>query len=147
VLRTLLPLLLLIPLKTWATLGEVEDSIARDREALSGQQEKVQEQTKFRVHEMLAHSTRIRQFVDSSGQVFALSWRGIAEPDQGVVFGRYAVEVREALANRSVRRGRIPMRLETANLIYTRGGHPRDLTGTIYIKNQLPSGVLPKDIK
>lgn len=135
------------PSLVFASLGDHESSIDKDQEQIAGRQKAVTPKGNFKIHEMTAHGHRVREFVNSKGLVFAVSWQGVADPDLSVLMGNYYQELQTARANQKLAHGRKPLVIKSENFTYAKSGHPRNLHTIVYLNGQLPEGVRAEDLK
>jgi hypothetical protein len=143
--KSLLILLVLSPLVARATLGEKADSVQTDQIKM-----KAQRQTETLkgndVHVLKSSGRQVKEYVNSEGVVYAVTWRGSLKPDLQSLFGSYYLEFANADAN-SNSQHRPAKNFSSERLVVRRSGHLRDLRGVAYIKSLLPEGVRPEDIK
>lgn len=101
----------------------------------------------YAVHELRSPSGSIvREFVSSSGKVFAIAWHAPSLPDLRQLLGPYFDEFQKAAAQ-SQRPRRAPLFVEHSGLVVQLGGHMRSFTGRAYLPDQLPSGTRIEDIR
>ena len=95
-----------------------------------------------------ANQIRVRQYVSSSGQVYAVSWDGPAMPDIAVLLGtwfdRYRQEASAALPNAS---GLHSSRVSGSDLMVETAVRLRDFNGRAWLPSALPAGVTAADIE
>ena len=95
-----------------------------------------------------ANQIRVRQYVSSSGQVYAVSWDGPTMPDVAVLLGtsfdRYRQEANTALPNAS---GLHSSRVSTSDLMAETAVRLRDFSGRAWLPSALPAGVTAADIE
>ena len=95
-----------------------------------------------------ANQIRVRQYVSSSGQVYAVSWDGPAMPDVAVLLGtwfdRYRQEASAALPNAS---GLHSSRVSSSDLMVETAVRLRDFSGRAWLPSALPAGVAAADIE
>ena len=95
-----------------------------------------------------ANQIRVRQYVSSSGQVYAVSWDGPAMPDVAVQLGtwfdRYRQEASAALPNAS---GLHSSRVSSSDLMVETAVRLRDFSGRAWLPGALPAGVTAADIE
>src|ERR1700761_4290068 len=97
-----------------AALGEGPASIETDALALHGALH-LESRQDYAAYEVLASAdTRLREYVNPSGIVFALSWSGPAPPDLHKWLGAYFADYAGALAARAHPGLRRSLRIETA---------------------------------
>jgi hypothetical protein len=128
-----------------ATLGEDADSVAADQLRLHAKLQVVQK-AKHAIHELqVPTGGNIRQFVNESGKVFAVSWSGGWRPNlrdlMGKHYDRYVAAAKER------RMGRGPVRIEIPGLVVVMGGHQRAFFGHAYLTDLVPQGFRPEDIQ
>src|SRR5437868_13973142 len=75
-----------------ATLGERQSSFEQDLTKLKGSQKAGVSNSRYSTHEMIVSGNTIKEFTNSDGVVFAVSWRGFSKPDLNVLFGCYFSE-------------------------------------------------------
>jgi len=88
---TLLVLQLLSPFhfnNAFASLGEQDTSIEKDRARYSARRSAPERHANFSVHELNNDGRKIREFTDSSGKIFAIKWKGNNHPDLAPPIGR-----------------------------------------------------------
>jgi hypothetical protein len=129
-----------------ASLGDRVDSIDRDQRTLHGMR-KLRRETQFTVHEINSKGHLVQEFVSPDGIVFAVTWKGVSQPDLSVLFGTYFNEYRNASTRQKRPKGRVPIVLETSNIVVERFGHMRDVRGRAYVPDLLPEGVTPEEIR
>ncbi len=131
----------------FAVLGESETSIEKVRQHYNG--EALQSPQTFKTYSRNSFKSPdgfiIREFINPSGQVFAVAWKGPAHPDLSLLMGQYFDEVR--VKNREPHQARKPyLRRQTENVVITKWGHMSDLHGYAIIPSLTPPGVLEKEI-
>ena len=127
-----------------AALGQGPESVGTDAIALHGAVHAESRQG-YEGYEILAPvGTRVLEYVNQSGIVFALSWSGPGPPDLrrwlGADFADYASAL-ATLAHPGLRRS---LRIETAGgLIVEASGHLRAYSGKAYLPDRMPPGFAP----
>jgi hypothetical protein len=131
------------PTKAHAELGGDESSVTTDRAHMQAALLRINRSSGFAVHEMQsATGTLVREYVSSSGRVFAVAWQGPWIPDLQQLLGAYFTRYQEAAAReRQVRRGRGPLSVQTPDFVVETSGRPRAFTGRAFLPDQIPSGV------
>lgn len=137
----LLALLLASPL-AWAGLGEAEGSIAPQAVHMQARQS-VARAALYTVHELkMADGSRVRQYVASSGRVFAVSWNTLYKPELsallGPSFSSYSHAARTAAQQGGVQR---QFRHEGDDLVVQSSGHLHVYAGYAYRRSLLPPGL------
>jgi len=96
----------------------------------------------YSVHEIQAASgTVVREYVSSSGKVFAVAWQGPWRPDLRQLLGSYFDQYQQAVKARSARAARSPLHFEQAGLVVHSEGHLRAFVGRAYLPELLPSDI------
>jgi len=85
----------------------------------------------------------IREYVNSSGTVFAVAWDGPWLPDLRQVLGDHFDGYQAAMQRRqgAARTGRGALVIDEAGIVVQMSGHPRAFTGRAYLPGLLPAGV------
>jgi hypothetical protein len=95
-----------------------------------------------------ANQIRVRQYVASSGQVYAVSWDGPAMPDVsallGTWFDRYRQGASAALPNAN---GLHSSRVSSSDLMVETAVRLRNFSGRAWLPDALPAGVSAADIE
>lgn len=89
----------------------------------------------------------IKEFLDASGTVYAVRWEGPRPPDLNVLLGRYFPEYSVAVVTTRTRMARRRLMADSSNLHISQFGRPGQLFGIVYLKNRLPDGINPEDLK
>jgi hypothetical protein len=122
-----------------AALGDRAESVAPDAEQFHAQA-RVSTRPAFTIHELQTPAgTVIREFVASSGEVFAVSWRGPFKPDLRALLGNHYP--RYASAPRATGSTRSRLMIDQADFVVHEAGHIRFYSGLAYLPQQLPAGV------
>jgi len=129
-----------------ATLGERADSVAKDRRALSAKNKATVSHTGYTVQELALDGTTVREYLNVSGIVFAIAWKGMAPPDMDVVLGSYADEYRAAKKQTARKHGRKQSKVEAERVVVETWGHMRNLQGRAYLPALIPKGVSVDEI-
>jgi hypothetical protein len=132
-----------------AALGGSASSIDADRVKMQGALLRIQATGPYTLHEMqTAAGTMVREYVSSSGDVFAVAWNGPAMPDLRQVLGNYFTSYQSAVENaRRMRRARGPISIDTGDFVVQVSGHMRSFSGRAYLKRLMPANVDPSAIK
>jgi Protein of unknown function (DUF2844) len=147
VLAGLTVLTLCIPYQaSWASLGDNERSIESDRTRMHARRA-VRAQASFTVHELTtADGSRIRQFVDGSGNVFAVSWNAQHKPDLPSLLGSssfaYTQAVRVASAKGGIQR---QFRHASGDLVVHSNAHLHLFAGYAMRPSMVPAGFVSQD--
>lgn len=130
-----------------AALGGAADSVQADAAALKTQATpRAAGQASYTVQRLnLADGTVVDEYLSGAGTVFALGWKGPRQPALSQLLGSYYVEYQAAYAQPHVHNNHV--RIETANLRYSAGGHMRAYWGAAYVPALLPAGLSAGDLK
>jgi hypothetical protein len=123
-----------------ATLGGDLASVAENQQHMAGTRQVVRILSGERHDLLLPSGTLVREYVSSSGVVYAISWRGPRIPDLRELLGAHFAE----LANRDRRGGHNRMTVTGADLVVQSSGHRRSFEGRAWIPSLLPAGVRPE---
>jgi hypothetical protein len=117
-------------LPAWASLGGDTASIQADQVHMQGTRQMIAAQS-YTVHEIqAANGTVVREYVSSSGKVFAVAWHGPWLPDMRQLLGSYFDQYIQATkAQSGSRMGRRPLMIEQPGLVVESGGHLRAFSG------------------
>lgn len=132
---------------TYAALGGNRDSISDDQRSLHARSHKRTSKTNYSVEEITTDATTVREYVTSSGIIFALTWNGHTHPDLQPLLGTYSTEYAESHNKMAKNNGKRRQKLATQNIIVEKWGHMRNLKGRAYVPNLLPSGVTIEDLQ
>jgi hypothetical protein len=95
-----------------------------------------------------ANQIRVRQYISSTGLVYAVSWNGPAMPDVstllGARFGSYKQGASTALENAN---GLHSSHVDGDDFVVETSVRLRDLTGRAWLPDALPAGVVAADIE
>ena len=141
--------LLLAPAPASAALGGTVASVDADRVHTEGALMRIVKNDSYALHEIRAASgTLIREFVNSSGTVFAVAWEGAWMPDLRQVLGDHFDEYEAAMrARQGARRARGAVVIDQPGLFVQISGHARAFTGRAYLPGQLPPGIRIETIR
>jgi len=102
----------------------------------------------YTLHEMQSASgTAVREYVSSSGTVFAVAWKGTYPPNLKQLLGSQFAQYQDAMRNSSGRAGRGPMTIQLSNLVVQLSGHMGDYSGRAYIPDKVPAGTSLESIR
>jgi hypothetical protein len=124
-----------------ATLGQPADSVESDRIALSAVRGGTTMQNGYTVQEINYGGTAVREYVSSSGVVFAVAWNGIRHPDLTALLGSYADQYRRTLQQTPRQPGVRHLSVRTDGVVVEKWGHVRDLRGRAYAPDLIPPGL------
>lgn len=130
-----------------ATLGGTASSVTSDRTALSAVHRATTSRTAYTIQEFTSDSTTVREYVSSSGVVFAIVWNGRVHPDLTKLLGSYDDAYQTALKQTVRKRGLRRQQVQTDQVVVEKWGHMRNLQGRAYAPALIPSGVTINEIK
>jgi hypothetical protein len=103
----------------------------------------------YTLHEIQTSTgVTVREYVSTSGKVFAVTWQGPIHPDLRQLLGTYFDAFTQAeQAQRAERRGRGPVQIQEPGLVVQVAGHMRAFLGKAYVPQMLPAGIRAEDIQ
>ena len=137
------------PFQASATLGSDVTTVNEDRAKMQGALMSITRNDRFEIHQLQAsNGTTVREYVSSTGTVFAVSWEGPWMPDLRQVLGPYFDAYQRTVpAVRNARRSHGPMTFRSGDLVVQIGGHPRAFVGRAYIEGLMPQGMQAETIR
>jgi len=87
----------------------------------------------------LGDGTVTRQFTNSAGTVFAVSWNGPMRPNLRQLFGSYYPRLQSAAAKTARLHARVAFTANDADFVVRSGGHPGAFWGYAVLPGQVPS--------
>lgn len=130
-----------------AALGGDVASVAADATAMNGAHAVTTLPT-HAVHDIAAAGgLRIREFVDTGGRVFAVSWSGPALPDLQRLLGGEYDTFAATLAARPPAPARQALHVAAAGLVVDNEGTVRAVAGRAYLPDRVPAGVALADVR
>src|SRR6185437_13980684 len=105
-------------------------------------------QSHYDRYEIKMHRLRLHEFLAPNGNVFALAWNGTTHPDLRKILGPYFQDVVQAFAEaRKEHRHAGSVVADFGNVHVEIGGRMRSAYGMVWLKDQLPSGMDPNEIR
>ena len=135
-------LALLFPASVWATLGADLASVQSNAQAWGASVTQTAAAGATVFGQSLANGVTVRQYVNTSGLVFALGWEGPVQPDFERLLGSYFQTY--TTAQRQQRRG---VNVQSATVVIESGGMMRSFSGRAYLPSGLPAGLAAQDIR
>jgi len=131
-----------------AALGGNLASVKGDQAIMSASRSATQG-SQYTVHtKTLPRGTVVREYVSSSGTVFAVTWRGPAMPNLTQLLGTYTTQATEGMkAFRQTHGGNGPGLVSASNFVMQSGGHMGGYIGRAWLPTAVPTGTSIKDLK
>jgi len=102
----------------------------------------------YTLHEMQsATGTTVREFVSSSGTVFAVAWKGAYPPNLKQLLGSQFEQYEQAMNTPTGRASHGPVTIRLTNLVVQLSGHMGDYSGRAYIPDKVPAGASLESIR
>jgi hypothetical protein len=124
-----------------ASLGSDVNSVESEKSVLGSSTVEVTNTDKYSKHTMTSPMNTVNEYVNSNGKVFAVTWRGINQPDMTVVLGQHLKEYQAKRKATPKTQGRVPLKVKTKNIVVRTWGHMRDIHGIAYRPDLVPIGV------
>lgn len=87
----------------------------------------------------LDSGTVVREYADTAGLVFAVSWNGPFLPDLRALLGEHFATMNTAAAQRP-KAGHSQLAVDTQDVVIVSNGHMRAFSGKAWIPSALPAG-------
>jgi hypothetical protein len=145
--RFILFLSLIIGTNALAALGEQATTIIADSGKLSAKQKNANVFSSYSVQELTSDANTIKEFVDHNGIIFAISWRGIDNPDLSIILGSYYAGYKADEAAKPKVNGRHEFEIKRENLVVQKWGNMRSLRGRAYDPSLIPAGVSVNELQ
>ena len=145
-----LRLIVALPVSAFAALGGNVASVDTDRVRMQGALLRIVRGDAYTLHEVQSSSgTTIREYVSSTGTVFAVAWQGAVAPQSAadsrhVSFDQYQRTVQAAQGSR---RARGSLAINQPDLVVQMSGHPRAFSGRAYVPRLMPQSVQAEVIR
>lgn len=142
-------LILILPTTVLAALGGDAASVDADRVRMQGALMRIVRSDTYALHEMRSASgTMVREYVSTSGTVFAVVWQGPWLPDLRQVLGTHFDQYRTAMRTaRHARKARGAVLIDGPDLVVQTSGHPRSFFGRVYVPALMPQGVQVESLR
>jgi hypothetical protein len=142
-------LIVILPATVLAALGGDAASVDADRVRIQGALTRIVRNDSYALHEIRSASgTMIREYVSTSGTVFAVVWQGPWLPDLRQVLGAHFDQYETAMRSaRRERKGRGAVAIDGPDLVVQMAGHPRSFFGRVYVPALMPQGVQVESIR
>jgi hypothetical protein len=137
---------LLFPTASWSALGGDAASVQADQTQMKAILHPSISMASYHVNTLQTPAgTTVREYVSTSGTVFAVVWQGPVIPDLKQVLGQYFVQY--SATAKAMHRRSSHLRIRQSDLVVHSSGHMRAFFGKAYVPSLLPAGVTPDDIK
>jgi len=128
-----------------ATLGGDLASVATNQQHLAATRQ-VRKLASGEQHELqLASGIVVHEYVSTTGEVYAITWRGPRMPDLRELLGRYFTQLDHR--DSRPRGGHHRMTLTGTDLVIQSSGHRRSFAGRAWVPSLVPSGVNLDDVR
>ena len=127
--------------RCYATLGGPPDSVESDTKALSATRGGTINHSGYTVEEITYGGGTVREYIASSGVVFAIAWNGQVHPDLRPLFGPYLDQYEKGLQKTPRTFGLKHSRVTTGTIVVEKWGHMGNLRGRTYIPALIPPDV------
>ena len=134
---------LVVPFFAYASLGDDEVSAKDDQIYMNGALRTTINEA-YTVHKITdPNGLIVREYVSSTGKVFAVSWQGPFFPNLQQLLGRYFDQFSQASKTRNNNSPRIrgPLLIQQPGLVVQSSGHMRAYSGRAYIPDMVPLGM------
>jgi len=126
-----------------ASLGGTAASVNSDSSALRGMLRSTPE-VQYDVQEIDSSAVTVREYVTRAGQVFAVTWQGIAPPDFQQLLGSYYTRLQAGAAAAHRTQGAAANRhygINQSDFVMHSMGRMGNFHGVAYIPSLVPAGV------
>ncbi len=142
-----LALLLALSTQASATLGEPESSVAADAQDIPSSQVTAPGSGPERFYEIASGLADVREYVNSSGVVYALTWNGRGHPHLKSILGSYYKEYKAARDKGEAQEMGRSSLTTTANVVVKLSGLRNHMGGRAYVPALVPTGVKAEALK
>ncbi|HEX7674633.1 MAG TPA: DUF2844 domain-containing protein [Bdellovibrio sp.] len=143
-----LALCLLSSSSAFAVLGQRSDSVVKMATSMKAKIKAASTSSSaYTAQDVELNGTKIREYLNSDGVVFAVAWQGVIEPDLSSLLGDYYTEYSQAL--RTTEKSAATKRnlnIETTRMKVRKFGHMRSWHGLAYVSSLVPEGVSVEDL-
>jgi hypothetical protein len=126
-----------------ASLGGTADSVHTDSSALRGMLRSTP-QVQYDVQEIDSSAVTVREYVTRAGQVFAVTWQGIAPPNFEQLLGSYYTRLQAGAAAAQSAHGPAAHRhygINQSDFVMQSMGRMGNFHGVAYVPSLVPAGV------
>jgi hypothetical protein len=139
---------LLLAVPSFAALGGKLDSVERDQLRLRGAMH-FRQTASYVIYEIQCPAgTIVREYLSTSGRIFAVEWQGPFIPELQPLLGKYFAQYSRSSAEQRARYvGKRPLRINEPGLVIDTSGHMGAYWGRAIDPGLLPAGVGIDDIR
>jgi len=103
----------------------------------------------YSVQETEQEGQLMKEFVNSDGVVFAVSWKGLGPPDFSDILGKYYKDFQAQSQSNSLLQAhsRNRMNIKTTDIVVRNSAHGSSMRGLAYVPALLPAGVAVEELK
>jgi hypothetical protein len=130
----------------WAGLGGTLSNLGPGADSMASRKLSTGVAGYTEVRRTLDSGTEIREYLDASGTIFAVSWSGPFIPDLKAILGVH-FDAMVAHAEKRSGAARSPMVVKGDDLMIVSGGHMGAFEGRAWLPSKLPAGFTPGDIQ
>lgn len=130
-----------------AGLGGGRPSVQLDRAQLGARLQATPQAGRTAYAMTLANGGSVKEFTNSAGAVYAVTWSGPGKPDLRALLGGHFQALQTASARLDPRFRRVPVHVHQADLVVQTGGHMGYFWGVAYIPSLAPAGFSVADLK
>ena len=99
----------------------------------------------YTIHTLtLPSGTKVKEYLSTNGQVFAVTWNGPLLPNFEMILGSHIKDYQAATNTNSSRRG--PLIYQQPDIVIESAGHIRAFNGRAYLPTLLPMGLKLEEI-
>lgn len=126
-----------------AALGGTADSVTTDTSVMRGMLRSIPE-VQYTVQEIDSSAVTVREYVTRAGQVFAVTWQGIAPPNFQQLLGNYYSRLQAGAVAARASRGPAAHRhygINQSDFVMQSLGRMGNFHGVAYVPSLVPEGV------
>jgi len=127
----------------FAALGGTADSVSTDTSVMRGMLRSIP-QVQYDVQQITSSAVTVREYVTRGGQVFAVTWQGIAPPNFQQLLGTYFPRLQAAASSAHASQGPAAHRhfgIAQSDFVMQSAGRMGNFHGVAYIPSLVPEGV------
>jgi len=132
---------------SWAYLAGDAKSVEKDRVALNANDNGSVSSTgqAYTVKEIKIGKNSVREYLTTSGTVFAVAWSGLSHPRLDQLLGSYWSEYHQLIVNNG--RKTANSKVYGTEFVVEKSGHMRAVRGRAYVQKLIPKGVNLNEVK